>query len=190
MIRPAVVKCTLPNSWKTRTRASWQPYRNETQDVLAPRSLRANLTIAFHLAALAAGCAILDVHLAPAARAVDLVPSAVGGYPPAMTRTERIPMGAWLRAGAGPLAALALVSAAAGQDVTRIDPVVEFRQKMPAEIDADEPFPVEILVRNTGKATAEAVTVTDVIGPNVSFVDADPSPARGDGRLSWALGSI
>ena len=99
-------------------------------------------------------------------------------------------MGAWLRAGAGPLAALALVSAAAGQDVTRIDPVVEFRQKMPAEIDADEPFPVEIHVRNTGKATAESVTVTDVIGPNVSFVDADPSPANGDGRLSWALGSI
>jgi len=99
-------------------------------------------------------------------------------------------MGAWLRAGAGPLAALALVSAAAGQDVTRIDPVVEFRQKMPAEIDADEPFPVEVVVRNTGKATAEAVTVTDVIGPNVTFVDADPSPAKGDGRLSWALGSI
>src|SRR3954451_9791748 len=116
-----------------------------------------------------------------------LPPAAI---PPAMTRTERIPMGAWLRAGAGPLAALALVSAAAGQDVTRIDPVVEFRQKMPAEIDADEPFPVEIHVRNTGKATAEAVTVTDVLGPHVTFVDADPSPTRGDGRLSWALGTL
>jgi hypothetical protein len=100
-------------------------------------------------------------------------------------------MGAWLRAGAGGLAAaLVLVSAATGQDVTRIDPVIEFRQKMPAEIDADEPFPVEIFVRNTGKAAAEAVVVTDVMGPNVTFVDADPSPAKGDGHLSWALGTI
>jgi hypothetical protein len=100
-------------------------------------------------------------------------------------------MGAWLRAGAGPvMAALALVSAAAGQDVTKIDPVIEFRQKMPAEIDADEPFPVEIIVRNTGKGTAEAVTVTDVLGPGVTFVDADPSPAKGAGRLSWSLGHI
>jgi hypothetical protein len=100
-------------------------------------------------------------------------------------------MGAWLHAGAGSLAvALALVSAATGQDVTRIDPVIEFRQKMPAEIDADEPFPVEIFIRNTGKATAEAVVVTDVMGPQVTFVDADPSPAKGDGHLSWALGSL
>jgi len=100
-------------------------------------------------------------------------------------------MSAWLRAGAGPLAAaLALVSAAAGQDVTRIDPVIEFRQKMPAEIDADEPFPVEIFVRNTGKGTAESVVVTDVMGPHVTFVDADPSPAKGDGHLSWALGTL
>jgi uncharacterized repeat protein (TIGR01451 family) len=100
-------------------------------------------------------------------------------------------MTAWLRAGAGPLAAaLALVSAAVGQDVTKIDPVIEFRQKMPAEIDADEPFPVEIFVRNTGKGTAEAVTVTDVLGPHVTFVDADPSPAKGAGRLSWALGQL
>src|SRR6476469_11059781 len=100
-------------------------------------------------------------------------------------------MGAWLRAGVGGLAAaLVLVSAATGQDVTRIDPVIEFRQKMPAEIDADEPFPVEIFVRNTGKAAAEAVVVTDVIGPQVGFVDADPSPAKGDGHLSWALGTI
>ena len=100
-------------------------------------------------------------------------------------------MCAWLRAGAGPLAAvLALGSLAAGQDVTKIDPVIEFRQKMPAEIDADEPFPVEIRVRNSGKGTAEAVTVTDVIGPHVTFVDADPTPARGDGRLAWALGHM
>lgn len=100
-------------------------------------------------------------------------------------------MGIWLRAGAGPLAvALALVSAATGQDVTRIDPVIEFRQKMPAEIDADEPFSVEIYVRNSGKGTAEAVFVTDVLGPHVSFVDADPSPAKGDGHLSWALGTL
>ena len=100
-------------------------------------------------------------------------------------------MSAWLRAGAGPLAAaLALVSLAAGQDATRIDPVIEFRQQMPAEIDADEPFPVEIHVRNTGKATAEAVVVTDLMGPHVTFVDADPSPAKGDGRLSWALGQM
>lgn len=100
-------------------------------------------------------------------------------------------MSAWFRAGVVPLAgALALVSAAVGQDVTKIDPIIEFRQKMPAEIDADEPFPVEIFVRNTGKGTAEAVTVTDVLGPHVSFVDADPSPAKGDGRLSWALGTL
>jgi uncharacterized repeat protein (TIGR01451 family) len=100
-------------------------------------------------------------------------------------------MGIWLRAGAGPLAvALALVSAATGQDVTKIDPVIEFRQKMPAEIDADEPFPVEIFVRNSGKAMAEAVIVTDVLGPHVTFVDADPSPAKGDGHLSWALGTL
>lgn len=99
-------------------------------------------------------------------------------------------MGAWLRAGVGGLAALVFVSAAIGQDVTRIDPVIEFRQKMPAEIDADEPFPVEIFVRNTGKAPAESVVVTDVIGPHVAFVDADPSPAKGEGHLSWALGTI
>lgn len=96
-------------------------------------------------------------------------------------------MRAWLRAGA---AALALVSAAVGQDVTKIDPVIEFRQKMPPVIDADEPFAVEIFVRNTGKGTAEAVTLTDVLGPHVTFVDADPSPAKGDGRLSWALGVL
>jgi hypothetical protein len=99
-------------------------------------------------------------------------------------------MRAWLFAGAPLVGALALVSAAAGQDVTRIDPVIEFRQKMPAEIDADEPFAVQIFVRNTGKGIAEAVTVSDVIGPHVTFVDADPSPARGDGRLSWSLGKI
>jgi Domain of unknown function DUF11/Transglutaminase family, C-terminal ig like domain len=86
--------------------------------------------------------------------------------------------------------ALSVVSAAAGEDFTRIDPVIEFRQKMPAEIDADEPFPVEILVRNTGKAAAEAVTVTDMMGVDVTFVDADPSPAKVAGRLSWAIGKL
>ena len=38
-------------------------------------------------------------------------------------------MGAWLRAGVGGLAALVLVSAAAGQDVTRIDPVEALRSE-------------------------------------------------------------
>ena len=100
-------------------------------------------------------------------------------------------MSARLFSGAVPLAGvLALVSAAVGQDFTRIDPAIEFRQKMPAEIDAGEPFPVEILVRNSGKGVAEAVTVTDVLGPGVTFVDADPSPAKGDGRLSWAVGKL
>src|SRR5207237_9594491 len=99
-------------------------------------------------------------------------------------------MRAWLSAGAPLVGALAFVAVAAGQDVTKIDPVIEFRQKMPAEIDADEPFPVEIHVRNSGHGMAEAVTVADVLGPHVSFVDADPSPAKVDGRLSWALGTL
>ena len=101
-----------------------------------------------------------------------------------------VPTAPWLAPGVVPLAAAWIAAIAAGQDVTRIDPVIEFRQKMPAEIDADEPFPVEIFVRNTGKAAAEAVVVTDVMGPTSTFVDADPSPAKGDGHLSWALGTI
>src|SRR5439155_18615406 len=96
-------------------------------------------------------------------------------------------MRAWLSAGAPLVGALAFVAVAAGQDVTRIDPVIEFRQKMPAEIDADEPFAVEIFVRNSGTGRSEAVTVTGLIGPHVTFVDADPSPARGGCRLAWAL---
>ena len=100
-------------------------------------------------------------------------------------------MRAWLRAGAFPLAgALAFVAIAAGQDVTKVEPVVEFRQKLPAEIDPDEPVAIEIHVRNTGKAVADAVTVTDLLRPGVELVDADPTPARMDGRLSWALGQL
>jgi uncharacterized repeat protein (TIGR01451 family) len=100
-------------------------------------------------------------------------------------------MRAWLRAGVAPLAgALALVAVAAAQDVTRVEPVIEFRQKLPAEIDPDEPVAIEIRVRNTGKAAAEAVTVTDLLRPGVELIDADPSPARSDGRLSWALGQL
>ena len=100
-------------------------------------------------------------------------------------------MRAWLRAGVAPLAgALALVAIAAGQDVTKVAPVLEFRQKLPAEIDPDEPVAIEIHVRNTGKGPAEAVVVTDLLRPGVELVDADPSPARGDGRLSWAIGRL
>lgn len=98
---------------------------------------------------------------------------------------------AWLRAGVAPLAgALAIAAIAVGQDVTRLDPVIEFRQKLPTEIDPDEPVAIEIHVRNSGRGVAEAVTVTDLLRPGVEFVDADPSPARGDGHLSWCLGRL
>jgi uncharacterized protein DUF11/transglutaminase superfamily protein len=100
-------------------------------------------------------------------------------------------MRTWLRAGAAPLAgALALVALAAGQSPTRLDPVIEFRQKLPAEIDPDEPVAIEIHVRNSGKGSAEAVTVTDLLRPGVELVDADPAPARGDGHLCWSLGRM
>jgi Transglutaminase family, C-terminal ig like domain/Domain of unknown function DUF11 len=100
-------------------------------------------------------------------------------------------MRTWLRAGAVPLAgALALVAVAAGQSPTRLDPVIEFRQKVPTEIDPDEPVAIEIHVRNSGKGVAEAVTVTDLLRPGVELVDADPSPARGDGHLCWCLGRM
>lgn len=100
-------------------------------------------------------------------------------------------MRTWLRAGAIPLAgALALVAVAAGQSPTRLDPVIEFRQKVPTEIDPDEPVAIEIHVRNSGKGAAEAVTVTDLLRPGVELVDAEPTPARGDGHLCWCLGKM
>jgi uncharacterized repeat protein (TIGR01451 family) len=99
-------------------------------------------------------------------------------------------MRAWLRFGTALTGLLVVVAVAAAQDVTKVEPVIEFRQKLPAEIDPDEPLAIEIRVKNTGKAMAEAVTVTDLLKPGVELVDADPSPARTDGRLSWALGQL
>ena len=78
----------------------------------------------------------------------------------------------------------------AGQDVTRIEPVLEVQQKLPPEVDPDDLIPVEVRVKNTGRAAAEAITVTDVPRAGTELVSADPPAVRTSGSLGWHIGRL
>jgi hypothetical protein len=85
---------------------------------------------------------------------------------------------------------LALGHPTSGQDVTRIDPVLEVQQKLPAEVDPDNLIPVEVRVKNTGKSAAEAITVTDVPRAGVELVSSEPPAVRASGTLGWHIGRL
>ncbi|HVK14664.1 MAG TPA: hypothetical protein VM597_38350 [Gemmataceae bacterium] len=85
---------------------------------------------------------------------------------------------------------LALVHPASAQDVTRIDPVIEVQQKLPAEVDPDDLIPVEVRIKNSGKAAAEAITVTDVPRAGVELVGSEPPAVRASGTLGWHIGRL
>ena len=96
----------------------------------------------------------------------------------------------WLFGWAAVFGGLALVHPTSAQDVVRIDPVLEVQQKLPAEVDPDNLIPVEVRIKNTGKAAAEAITVTDVPRAGVELVGSEPPAVRASGTLGWHIGRL
>jgi uncharacterized repeat protein (TIGR01451 family) len=72
-----------------------------------------------------------------------------------------------------------------GQQITRVQPVVEVEQKMPESIEAGSPFPVEIVVRNAGTAPADDLVVTDTLSRGCELVEASPKPECAEETLTW-----
>jgi uncharacterized repeat protein (TIGR01451 family) len=70
-------------------------------------------------------------------------------------------------------------------------PSLTVQKRAPAEIQVGRPAKFEILVRNTGRVTAENVIIRDEIPAGTNFVDAAPKATRSqDGVVFWEAGSL
>jgi uncharacterized repeat protein (TIGR01451 family) len=72
----------------------------------------------------------------------------------------------------------------------RPQPFLEIEQKMPENVEPGAPFVVEVVVRNTGSAPAEGVTVTDQLPAGCDLQGVAPTPERTPDALIWRLGRL
>jgi uncharacterized repeat protein (TIGR01451 family) len=79
---------------------------------------------------------------------------------------------------------------ALGQAANRAQAWIEVQQKMPDRIAPGETVPIEVVIRNTGTAAAESVTVNGSLPTGFELVDAIPTPDRVRGALVWPLGVV
>jgi hypothetical protein len=68
--------------------------------------------------------------------------------------------------------------------------LLEVSQKLPERIEAGVPVPVEMIVRNVSAFTAEEVVMRMALPTGYDLLDASPSPARVNEKLSWPVGRL
>jgi hypothetical protein len=68
--------------------------------------------------------------------------------------------------------------------------LLEVSQKWPERIEAGSPVPMGIVVRNVSAFAAEEVVVRMALPAGYDLLDASPSPARVNERLSWQVGRL
>ena len=70
-------------------------------------------------------------------------------------------------------------------------PTLVIEKLVPAEIQVGKPALFEIVVRNTGTATATNVEVHDVVPQGTTLISSNPQAAQGKpGELAWLLGPM
>lgn len=70
-------------------------------------------------------------------------------------------------------------------------PTLVIEKLVPAEIQVGKPALFEIVVRNTGTATATNVEVHDVVPQGTTLISSNPPAAQGKpGELAWLLGPM
>ena len=70
-------------------------------------------------------------------------------------------------------------------------PALTIEKIAPREIQVDQPADFQIVVRNSGRATAQDVQVFDMIPKGTEFVSAAPQPNRTNAAdLRWSLGEL
>ena len=70
-------------------------------------------------------------------------------------------------------------------------PALAVQKMMPREIQVNREATFELIVKNTGKATANGVQVHDFVPQGTRFIEATPAATpTADGRIRWDLGSM
>lgn len=72
----------------------------------------------------------------------------------------------------------------------RAQPYLVIDQKMPESIEPGAPFFIDVVVRNSGDAAAEGVTVTDLLPAGYELLGVSPTPERTVDGLIWRLGRL
>ncbi len=103
-----------------------------------------------------------------------------------MKATLRLLIGA----AAAVLGAIAPPAFAADPAAPAPQPLLAIDQKLPDSIELGAPFPIEIVVRNSGGAPAEGVAVTDRLPAGYELLAGTPTPERTADGLIWRVGRL
>lgn len=67
---------------------------------------------------------------------------------------------------------------------------VSVEKRCPATSNLNQPFPYEIVVRNTGAAPVHQVRVEDELPAGARYVGGDPAPEAAPDKMAWNLSSL
>jgi uncharacterized repeat protein (TIGR01451 family) len=74
--------------------------------------------------------------------------------------------------------------------VTVTEPRLELIKKGPERRFMNKPAVYQIMVTNPGTAPATGVTITDLLPPKTTVVDAGPGAQVSEGQVQWSIGTL